>query len=98
MIGNMLHEFVGRFNKPSPVILFSNFERSVATEARRIKESLFMKYVDKIQQLESSFPLDIEGCYVEHIDLVFKTMNDFDRLMGSYLEFDDVMSEKENLL
>jgi len=58
ILSNMAQAYVHRFHKQAPAVIYSAFERSVAAEARRNKEKLFIRYLDKIGLIESDLPCE----------------------------------------
>lgn len=58
VLSSMAQAFVHRFHKNAPIIISAAFERAVASESRRSKEKLFIRYLDKMGLIENDMPCD----------------------------------------
>jgi hypothetical protein len=70
----------------------------LANEARRIKESILLSYLEKMGSYETNLPCDEEQLQIEHFDLSSSAIKEFDQLMGFFSNDEYSTSEKEDLV
>lgn len=95
---NMAQAYVHRFHKQAPAIIYGAFERAVAAEARRNKEKLFIRYLDKIGLLESDLPCDEENLWKENQSSLKDLLKEFDMIMMNVFEQEEVQEERVSLI
>jgi Guanylate-binding protein, C-terminal domain len=98
IICNMVQAYVHRLNKKAPAVIFSAFERAVAAESRRNKEKLFIRYLDKMGLLENDLPCEEENLYKEHQIALKELLKEFDLMMISVFEQEEVQEERTSLV
>lgn len=95
---NMAQAYAHRFHKSAPAVIFGAFERAVAAEARRIKEKLFIRYIDKMSLIESELPCEDEHLLKEHQSIQKELIKEFDLNMINVFEQEEVQDERSSLL
>ncbi|CAG9318279.1 unnamed protein product [Blepharisma stoltei] len=98
ILSNMAQAYVHRFHKQAPAVIYSAFERSVAAEARRNKEKLFIRYLDKIGLIESDLPCEEDNLWKEHQNTSKELLKEFDKTMMSVFVQEEVQEERISLI
>lgn len=98
MVCNLLQTYVHRLRKRTIPVIIKAYESSVAAEARRNKERLFLAYLDKMAGVDASLPIDDDSLLLDHQTYSLKHLEKFDVIMGPVLGEAEVQAERKGLV
>lgn len=90
----MFQTYISRLQKKSPAVIQSAFNRAVATEARKNIEKLYVRYLEKMTDIESRLPCGEEELWTTHNQLSVELIENFDRNMAEFSECSEITQEK----
>lgn len=98
MVYNASNAFAAILQKYRKPAFTSTEEKQLANEARKIKETLLLSYLDKMESFEKSLPCDAEKIAADHVSLSTEIEQEFEKLLGCFSDFEYVSNEREDLI
>jgi hypothetical protein len=98
MVYNASNAFAAILQKYRKPAFTSTEEKQLANEARKIKETLLLSYLDKMETFEKSLPCDAEKIATDHVNLSTEIEQEFEKLLGYFSELEYVSNEREDLM
>lgn len=98
MVYNASNAFAAILQKYRKPAFTSTEEKQLANEARKIKETLLLSYLDKMESFEKTLPCDAEKIATDHVSLSTEIEQEFEKLLGYFSELEYVSNEREDLI
>ena len=98
MVYNASNAFSAILQKYRRPAFTSTEEKQLANEARKIKETLLLSYLDKMEPLEKGLPCEAEKIATYHVNLSTEIEEEFVKLLGYFSDFEYVSNEREDLI
>ena len=98
MVYNASNAFAAILQKYRKPAFTSTEEKQLANEARKIKETLLLSYLDKMEPFEKGLPCDAEKIATYHVNLSTEIEQEFEKLLGYFSDFEYVSNEREDLI
>lgn len=98
MVYTVINVYSDLLKKYKLNILVKKELKLIATEARKYKEALIIRYLEKMSSLEQNLPVDNDQISHDHHEFLLVAIEDYSKYFGPFGDQEFVLIEKQDLV